>query len=84
MANTNVAYPVLGTYLILVLGAGILAAFVNRLHIRRDHGDKVGSRLDMGLQNWAMRGSRRYCWVSLAKCQRKSAAAAQSSCPCAW
>ncbi|PNW73816.1 hypothetical protein CHLRE_13g573900v5 [Chlamydomonas reinhardtii] len=41
MANTNVAYPVLGVYLLLVLGAGLLAAFVNRIHLRKGHGDKV-------------------------------------------
>ncbi|KAG2438998.1 hypothetical protein HYH02_010789 [Chlamydomonas schloesseri] len=41
MANTNVAYPILGVYLILVLGAGVLAAFVNRLNVKRSHGDKV-------------------------------------------
>ncbi|GFR47522.1 hypothetical protein Agub_g9240 [Astrephomene gubernaculifera] len=41
MANTHVAYPVLGVYLILVLGAGIVAAIVNFRRQAAPHSDKV-------------------------------------------
>jgi hypothetical protein len=42
--NTNVAYPVLGVYLILVLGAGLFGAFLTFTAGRRSQ-DKVRRRL---------------------------------------
>ncbi|GLC49135.1 hypothetical protein PLESTB_000186200 [Pleodorina starrii] len=41
MANTNVAYPVLGVYLILVLGAGFIGAVLNFRRGALGHHDQV-------------------------------------------
>ncbi|EFJ49747.1 hypothetical protein VOLCADRAFT_104191 [Volvox carteri f. nagariensis] len=41
MANTNVAYPVLGVYLILILGAGFIGAVMNFRRGALGHQDQV-------------------------------------------
>ncbi|GIL51166.1 hypothetical protein Vafri_7234 [Volvox africanus] len=41
MANTNVAYPVLGVYLILILGAGFIGAVMNFRRGTLGHHDQV-------------------------------------------